>query len=83
MTKKNSNLLMWLLVFATFAFLTGAVFKASYVGAQSGRQAVCVDKLSGLANPSLMSRTTARRKALKICRGLETMAPSFFRAVTS
>lgn len=79
---RRTNLLFWVLIFATFAFLSGSVFQASRAGAQSGRQAVCVEKLSSLADPGTMSRTTARRKAVKICRGLETMAPAFFRAIT-
>jgi len=73
---------MWLLVFATFAFLSGAVFQASRAGAQSPAVNVCVEKLTAGINPTLMSRTTARREARAICNGLRRMAPQFFKALT-
>lgn len=79
--RRGGALALWLLLWALVAFFSGSLYAASS-GAQVGRQGVCVDRLSALADSSVMSRTTARRKATKICRGLETMAPSFFRAIT-
>jgi hypothetical protein len=79
---RRSNLLYWVLIFATFAFLSGAVFQASRAGAQSPAVNVCVSKLTAGINPTYMSRPTATRKARAICNGLQRMAPSFFRAFT-
>ena len=79
--RRGSGLLYWLLVFATFAFLSGAVFQASRAEGQTP-DTVCTKKLVGLVNPSLMSRTTATRKARKICNGLRYAAPNFYKAVT-
>jgi len=80
--RPNTNLLFWVLILATFAVLSGAVFQASYAGAQSPAVNVCVQKLTAGINPSLMSRTTATREARAICNGLRRMAPSFFKALT-
>ena len=80
-TRSGSGLLMWLLVFATFAFLSGAVYQAS-AGAQSPALNVCIEKLTAGINPALMSKTTARRKARTICNGLRRGAPQFFKALT-
>jgi len=79
---RRTNLLYWVLVFATFAFLSGSVFQASRAGAQSPAVNVCVSKLTAGINPTYMSRPTATRKARAICSGLQRMAPSFFRAFT-
>jgi len=76
------NLLMWLLVFATFAFLSGSVFAASRGAAQGNALGTCTSKLSNLVNPKLMSSTTATRKARKVCQGLSYGAPSFYKALT-
>jgi len=79
---RRSNLLWWLLVLVTFAALSGSVFQASYVSAQSPAVNVCIEALVEDITPALMSSTTANRKARSICNGLRRMAPAFFRAPT-
>lgn len=41
----------------------------------------CQDKLAELANPQVMSKTTARREALAVCKDLQRNRPYFFRAL--
>jgi hypothetical protein len=83
--KKGHNpgdLLWWLLVFATFAVLSGAVFNASRVSGQSDAVNKCIMALVEDINPALMSRSTARRKARVICYDIRYQDPTFYKALT-
>jgi len=80
--RDGSGLFYWLLIFATFAFLSGAVFQASRAGAQTPAMATCIEALVEDVNPQLMSRQAATRTARGVCNGLRKMAPAFHRELT-
>ena len=79
---RRTNLLYWVLVFATFAFLSGAVLQASRAGASSTAETRCVNALVFDVNYSLMSNTTARRHARRWCSAIEENDRPFFKALT-
>lgn len=81
MTKKQTSGKLLLLLWLVLVLLGAAVYDASLARGQSPYW-TCVDKLADITNPRLMSRTTAERKARKICTGLKSAAPSYYKAIT-
>lgn len=55
--RRRGGLLYWVLIFATFAFLSGAVFQASRAEGQSSAVSACISALVFDINTSLMSPT--------------------------
>ena len=79
--RPRAGLLWWVLVLATFVFLSGAVFQASRAGAASPLDR-CVSALVFDINYSLMSSTTARRKARVICYHIRDNDRAFYKGLT-
>lgn len=79
--RPRSGLLWWVLVLATFAFLSAAVFQTSRAGASSPLDR-CVSALVFDINYALMSSTTARRKARVICYHIRDSDPAFYKGLT-
>lgn len=78
---RHGGFFWWLLVFATFAVLSGAVFNASRAGATSPVNN-CIEALVEDINPALMSDTTARRKARVLCYDIRYNDRTFYKALT-
>jgi hypothetical protein len=77
---RRKHLSPWLLLLALVVLFSWGVHRTA--AAQSTRMGACIGALVEDINPSLMSRTTATRKARGVCENLQSQERDFFRAIT-